>query len=85
MHEILTGRDKAFHAFTCLLLGLLSVIIAYPLYFVAIASISDPQYIAMGEVVFLPKGLNVDGYAAVFEDPSILTGYLNSFLYALVG
>ncbi len=77
--------DHAFDVISCLLMGLFTVIIMYPLYFVLIASISDPAKIGAGEVFLWPKGLNIDGYAAVFRDSKIWSGYLNSFLYALLG
>ena len=85
MHEILTKRDKRFGAVVTVLLLLLSLLILYPLYFVVIASFSDPQLIATGKVLLLPKGLNVDGYEAIFQDESVLTGYLNSLYYAALG
>ena len=85
MHEILTKRDKRFGAVVTVLLLLLSLLILYPLYFVVIASFSDPQLIATGKVLLLPKGLNVDGYEAIFQDKSVLTGYLNSLYYAALG
>ena len=85
MHEILTKRDKRFGAVVTALLLLLSLLILYPLYFVVIASFSDPQLIATGKVLLLPKGLNVDGYEAIFQDESVLTGYLNSLYYAALG
>ena len=77
--------DKAFNIVICVLLGLFALAILYPLYFVVIASISDPAAIGAGEVILWPKGLNIDGYRAVFQDSKIWTGYLNSFLYAVLG
>ena len=77
--------DRAFDILANLFLGLFTLIIFYPLYFTVIASISDPDYIGLGEVVLLPKGLNFDGYIAVFQDNRIWTGYLNSFMYAILG
>ena len=37
---------------------LLTLAILYPLYFVVIASVSDPNMVASGKVLFLPKGFN---------------------------
>lgn len=77
--------DRTFDMIACILMGLFTIIIMYPLYFVLIASISDPAKIGAGEVFLLPKGLNIDGYVAVFRDSEIWSGYFNSFLYAVVG
>ena len=41
---------------------LISVIILYPLWFVIIASISDPNLVATGEVLLLPKGITFEGF-----------------------
>ena len=38
---------------------LISVVILYPLWFVIIASISDPNLVATGEVLLLPKGVTL--------------------------
>ena len=77
--------DKAFNTVICIVLGLFALAILYPLYFVVIASVSDPAAIGAGQVFLLPKGLNIDGYKAVFQDSKIWVGYFNSFLYALLG
>jgi len=65
--------------------GLLVLIVAYPLILVLSNSVSDPSYVARGEVVFLPKGLNFDGYIHIFQDKDILTGYANTIFYTVIG
>ncbi|MFR1356641.1 MAG: carbohydrate ABC transporter permease [Ruthenibacterium lactatiformans] len=77
--------DRMFNIILYTMMGLFAMIILYPLYFVVIASISDPMLIGSGEVFFLPKGLNIDGYKAILQDEKIYSGYYNSFLYAIVG
>ena len=42
---------------------LLSAVILYALWFVVIASISDPNLVASGEVLFLPRGITCRGYS----------------------
>ncbi|NMA66924.1 MAG: carbohydrate ABC transporter permease [Clostridiaceae bacterium] len=61
------------------------IIIAYPLYFILIASISDPTLIYNGEVLFFPKGITFLGYEKIFQDEKILIGYRNTIMYTLVG
>lgn len=77
--------DKVFDRVSVIIMSAFTLVIIYPIFFVLIASISDPNYIANGEVFFLPKGLNVDGYKAIFKDGKIWSGYYNSFLYAVLG
>ena len=77
--------DKAFDIINHLILILVTIAVFYPLYFIVIASFSDPAAVASGNVHLLPKGFNLDGYAKVFENEKIWTGYGNSILYTVVG
>ena len=54
--------DIAFNAFLYAFAGITLLIVLYPLYFILIASFSDPTLVTNGEVLLWPKGLNVDGY-----------------------
>lgn len=60
-------------------------LVAYPLYYVLIASVSNPYDVYAGKTFLLPSGFTLDGYKAVFADKSIVTGYLNSIKYTVVG
>lgn len=66
----------------CLVIVLL---VAYPLYYVLIASVSNPYDVYAGKTFLLPSGFTLDGYKSVFADKSIVTGYLNSIKYTIVG
>ncbi len=61
------------------------LLVLFPLYFVLIASFSDPNLIYSGEVWLYPKGFTLDGYERIFNDSSIWIGYANSLLYAGLG
>ncbi len=63
----------------------LTLIVAYPLYYVLVASVSNPYDVYAGKTFFLPSDFSLKGYKAVFADASIYTGYLNSIKYTLVG
>lgn len=66
--------------------GLLTVILVltvYPMYFVVIASISEPTLVSAGHVYLWPRGLNVEGYTYIFRTRNILVGYRNSVVYAV--
>ncbi|MBR7188433.1 MAG: carbohydrate ABC transporter permease [Clostridia bacterium] len=60
-------------------------IVAYPLYYVLVASFSNPYDVYAGKTFLLPSGFTLDGYKAVFADPNILTGYANSIKYTVIG
>lgn len=64
---------------------ILTALVLYPLILVISSSISDPSLVAKGEVVFLPKGINLEGYKALLEDRDIVTGYANTVFYTVVG
>lgn len=77
--------DMIFGIVNAVLLVIILLVILYPLYFIVIASFSDPLEVLSGKVVFLPKKINVEAYKMVFRDPSILTGYRNTIFYTLLG
>lgn len=82
---IMFNNDKFFDAFTLVLLTIVLIIVAYPLYFVIIASFSNPAQVSNGNVMFIPKGFTLDGYKAVFKESQVVRGFLNSLLYTFIG
>lgn len=78
-------EDLIFDTVTYVLLGLIMLIILYPLYFIVIASISDPYAVLNGDTALHPVGLNIDSYKRIFQESRIWTGYLNSILYTVFG
>lgn len=79
-----SAGDKFFHTLVCICLGLLALIVLYPLYFVIIASISDPDAVLAGKVVLYPVGVNFDGYVKIMERSDVWRGYLNTIVYTLL-
>lgn len=65
--------------------ALILLIIAYPLYYVLIASFSDPYDVYAGKTFLLPSKFSLQGYKAVFADSSIFSGIINSIIYTVVG
>jgi ABC-type sugar transport system, permease component len=77
--------DLWFDIINYFLLTVIMLLVLYPLYFVLIASFSDPNYIYSGEIWLFPRGFTLDGYERIFSDSSIWIGYANSILYASLG
>lgn len=75
----ITGFDIGVYTIGVILL----LIVGYPLILVLSNSFSDPKLVASGQVLLLPKGINLEGYRAVFEDNSILVGYANTIFYTV--
>lgn len=80
-----TRGDRIFDGFNLLLLILIGLIVAYPLYFVVIASISDPNVVNKGQVILYPKGVTLLGYEKLLQDSTIWIGYRNTLFYTVVG
>lgn len=78
-------EDVIFDAVLFIILTLIFVIVAYPLYFIIISSVSDPKAVAGGKVIFYPIGLNLKGYVEVFKDSRIIRSFLNSLFYTFCG
>jgi putative aldouronate transport system permease protein len=82
-HE--TGADLLFTVVVTATLLCAIVAILYPLYFVVVASVSEPSAILNGDVWLWPKGFTLEGYARILSDSAILRGFANSLLYTVVG
>ena len=80
-----TRGDRVFDAALMALLSLVFFIVAYPLYFIVISSISDPIAVSQGRVLYAPIGFTLDGYHAVFKEQTVMRGYANSLIYTVVG
>ena len=80
-----TRGDKIANCINYILLFFILIITFYPLYFVVIASISDPNLINSGKVILLPKGISFAGYRHIFDDPRIASGYFNTIFYTVFG
>lgn len=80
-----SASDRRFRAFCYAVITILLIIIMYPLIYVLSASISNPEQVASGEVILLPKGFTLEGYQRVFQDENIVTGYANTIFYTVVG
>ena len=77
--------DPLFALVTYGLIGLSIIAIIYPLYFIVIASISDPNLVQQGKVILFPRGVTFDGYMTIFGTSTIVRGFANSVLYTVVG
>jgi putative aldouronate transport system permease protein len=77
--------DRIFNIFNIIILTAVLIIIIYPLYFIVIASFSDPYLVNSGKVFLLPKGINFEGYARVFANVALWRGYRNTIFYAVFG
>ncbi|MED4225804.1 carbohydrate ABC transporter permease [Neobacillus cucumis] len=82
---IKSKEDKIFDVVNTIFLTLICLAVLYPLYFVIIASISNPNMVYNGEVWLFPKEITFEGYKRIFSDPKIWLGYKNTVIYTVVG
>ena len=77
--------DKASDVILVVLCTVIMLIIAYPLYYVIVASVSDPYDVYAGKTFLLPSQFTLEGYSAVFANSNLFNGFINSVKYTIVG
>lgn len=80
-----SAEDRLFDYVNYTVLTLVLISVLYPLYFIVIASVSEPSEIYNGRVWFAPSGFLLEGYQRIFDDDSLWTGYRNSLIYTIIG
>lgn len=80
-----TRADRTFNVLNLIFWMIVLFITLYPLWLVLIASVSDPDAVLAGEVLFWPKGFSLMGYEAVFQHSELWQSYLNSIIYTVLG
>lgn len=78
-------EDKVFDFFLYLIAGIIVVIMLYPMYFIIIASISDPTAVSNGELFLIPTGINFKAYKELAGYAKLWIGYRNTILYTIAG
>lgn len=80
-----TRADQIFNIANILFWLAVLFITLYPLWLILIASVSDPDAVLSGEVIWWPKGFSWMGYEAVFQYDELWTSYANSVFYTVAG
>ncbi|OAH14241.1 carbohydrate ABC transporter permease [Streptomyces jeddahensis] len=83
VHE--TRVDRMFLFCTYLLLCTFLAVVLLPLLNIVASSFSDPVAVNSGRVLFWPVDFSLRGYEVALRDPQIITGFLNSLFYTVVG
>ena len=77
--------DVIYDTVIFIILTFIFLIVAYPLYFVIISSISDPIEVSAGKVTLAPVGFTLDGYREVFKTKTVMRGFFNSLIITVMG
>lgn len=80
-----SNSDRAFDIAMVVICGLIFVSVLYPLYFVVLASFSDPLQVAGGKVWLWTTEPTLEGYKKVFDYSKLWVGYRNTIIYAVIG
>ena len=77
--------DKTSDIILVVFCTIIMLLVAYPLYYVVVASVSNPYDVYAGKTFLLPSEFTLKGYTAVFADDSLLRGFINSVKYTVIG
>lgn len=81
----LSRGDRAFYAITYIIIGILGLIVLYPMLYVVAASMSSADALISGKVWLWPVDISFEGYKAVFKSSDVWLGYANTIFYTVVG
>lgn len=80
-----TRGDAIFDTVNYVLVTVVLLLVLYPLYFILIASISNPDYVNTGQITFFPRGITLEGYERTLRESNVWRGYRNTILYTVLG
>lgn len=79
-------KDMIFVMCNTLFLLFLAIIMIYPIWYVAMASLSNSAHLMAHEGLLLwPLDFNISSYKMVAKNPNIITGYVNTILIVAIG
>lgn len=84
MNRISKG-ERAINCIFYILIALVMLICAYPLWYVLVASISDSTYVNSGRFIVIPHGIHFAAYQYAFDQNQLWVGYGNTILYTILG
>ncbi|MBF9015523.1 MULTISPECIES: carbohydrate ABC transporter permease [unclassified Oceanispirochaeta] len=77
--------DKLIQVVFSVILLASTIVVLWPLLYILSASFSSPEAVISGKVWLFPVEPTLAGYAAVFRNRHILSGFSNSFFYMFIG
>ena len=80
-----TRGDRVFVVAAYILLSVFLLVVLLPLLNIIASSLSSPQAVSSGRVLFWPVEFTFRGYAEALGNPAILRGFGNSIFYTVVG
>lgn len=84
VHAIQSAGDRTFDLINIILLIVLCAIVVYPLYYVVLASITDPKVVHTGKLLLWPEAPYFKGYQEALAYPQLISGYTNTIWYTVL-
>ena len=81
----ISREELIYHAIAYPLFALIMLICAYPFYYMLICTISNGHQVDMGQVVLLPKGLNIQNYIEVLKVDNLSNAAIVSVVRVALG
>lgn len=80
-----TRSERIFDLCNAVVMGLIIIACAYPVYYTVIASFSNPNLVIGGKVYFWIREFTLESYREVMKYRAVLIGYRNTLLYTSAG
>ena len=77
--------DKVFTVINTVIMILVCIAIVYPLYYVLLASVTDPIVVSSGKFLLYPEAWYTNGYETTLKYQPLWTGYANTIKYTVIG
>lgn len=81
----LTTGDRIFCICNAIFMLVVCITIVYPLYYVILASITDPVIVNSGKPLLYPEKLYLKGYFTTLSYKPLWTSYKNTIIYTVTG
>lgn len=78
--------ENVFNVINIIIMIIIMILAAYPIIYVVFASFSNSaEFMKVTGLLFKPAGFSLASYKAVFTNPNISHGYLNTLIYLAIG
>ena len=77
--------DRIFTIINAVIMILVCIVVLYLLYYVLLASVTDPVVVNSGKLLLYPEAWYTEGYVTTLEYGPLWTAYKNTIVYTVVG
>lgn len=81
----MTNSSRIFNVFLYIVMGIVLIIMIYPLWYVLMYSLSDSSRITLNSYYLIPDGFTLENFGKVLSQKIIYNGFKNSFIVVSSG